>query len=112
MVQASQSGIPLPVLLSPVADASVAARGAVFTWQPVEFPGGVTYGIEVDAFFRFGQDWEFWEARTDAAGLAVPSYILPIPFDGYSPMGRWRAWAFSPTAGAGPKSKWRYFRIG
>jgi hypothetical protein len=112
MVEASRSGVPTPALLSPEADAGVPADHAVFTWAPVDFPGGVTYGIEVDSLFRFGKDWEYWEARTDAAGLAVPQYVVPLSFDGYSPQGRWRVWAISPTAGAGPKSEWRYFRIG
>jgi hypothetical protein len=113
MIQASLSGIPVPELLLPAADSSVPLQGAVFTWQSVDFPVGVTYGIEVDALFRFGKDWEYWQARTDAAGLTVPRYAMPISFDGtYSPMGRWRVWAISPTAGAGPKSEWQYFTIG
>lgn len=112
MIQASQSGVPVPVLLSPAPDATVPSRGAVFTWESVEFPGGVTYGIEVDALFSFGKEWEYWQARTDSSGLAGTSYTIPISFDGsYHKMGRWRVWAISPTAGAGPKSEWQYFTI-
>ncbi len=113
MIQALQSGIPSPIPLSPLADAAVASQGAVFTWQGVDFPGGVTYGIEVDALYRFGEGWEFWQARTDAAGLAALSYTMPLAFDTtYSKLGRWRVWAISPTKGAGPKSEWRSFKIG
>jgi hypothetical protein len=112
MIQASRSGIPIPVLLSPAADAAVPVQGAVFTWQPVDFPGGVAYGIEVDALFHFGNDWEYWQARTDAVGLGGASYTMPIPFDpSYHPKGRWRVWAISPASGAGPKSEWQYFKI-
>ena len=35
------------------------SRGAVFTWQAVDFPGGVTYGIEIDALYAFGKDWTY-----------------------------------------------------
>jgi len=113
MIQAYRSGIPVPVPVSPEEDAAVATHGAVFTWKPVDFPGGVAYGIEVDTLFRSGPDWEYWQARTDAAGLSVPSYSMPLPFDGtYTKVGRWRVWAVSPTAGTGPKSDWHYFKIG
>lgn len=113
MIRAFQSGVPVPVPVSPAEDASVPVRGAVFAWQSVDFPGGVTYGIEIDALFRFGKDWEFWQARTDAAGLSAPGFTMPIPFDpSYNPIGRWRVWAISPANGAGPKSAWRYFTIG
>lgn len=113
MVQAARSGVPIPVLLGPAADAALAAQGAVFTWEGVEFPGGITYGIEVDALYRFGEDWEFWQARTDATGLAQPSYTMTLAFDpAFSKLGRWRVWAISPVSGAGPKSEWRYFKIG
>ncbi len=112
MIRAARSGVPVPVPLAPAADDAVASRGAVFTWQAVDFPGGVTYGIEIDAQFAFGKEWTFWQARMDDAGLAAPSYTVPIPFDTtYSKLGRWRVWAISPTAGAGPKSEWRYFKI-
>ena len=113
MIQASQTGIPVPALVSPEADAAVPLKEAVFTWQSVDFSGGVKYGIEVDTLFQFGQDWKYWEARTDATGLAVPTYTVPLPFDGsYTKLGRWRVWAVSATAGEGPKSEWRYFQIG
>jgi len=112
MIQADRSGVPVPVLLSPAADAEVASIGAVFTWEGVDFPGGITYGIEIDALYRFGEDWEYWQARTDADGLAQPSYTVPLAFDPtYSKLGRWRVWAISPANGAGPKSEWRYFKI-
>ncbi len=109
---AIRSGIPAPALLAPDSGATVPARGATFTWQPVDFPGGVTYSIEIDALFRFGQDWQFWEARVDDHALAGTTYTLPLPFDGYDVQGRWRAGASSPAAGDGPKSDWRYFEVG
>ncbi len=112
MIRAARSGIPAPVQLAPAADNDLASRGAVFTWQAVDFPGGVTYGIEIDALYAFGGDWTFWQARTDDAGLAAPTYTVPIPFDAtYSKLGRWRVWAISAADGAGPKSEWRYFKI-
>jgi|GEM_PF-1594174 len=112
MIRAARSGVPIPVLLVPAADTAVAAQGAVFTWEGVDFPGGVTYGIEIDALYRFGEDWEFWQARLDAAGLARPEYTVPLAFDStYGKLGRWRVWAISATDGAGPKSEWRYFKI-
>jgi hypothetical protein len=113
MIQAARSGIPVPILLTPAADDAVASQGAVFTWQGVDFPGGVTYGIEIDALYAFGKEWTYWQARADDAGLAAPSYTVPLPFDAtYSKLGRWRVWAISPSNGAGPKSEWRYFKIG
>ena len=112
MAAASRSGVPVPVLLSPAGDVRVDPRGRTFTWGVVDYPGGVTYSIEIDSFFSFNKDWQFWEARTDERGLASPSYTLPLPFDGYAVRGRWRVWATSPAAGDGPKSDWRYFELG
>jgi hypothetical protein len=112
ILRAARSGVPIPVPISPAADGTAPVQGAVFTWQSVDFPGGVTYGVEVDALFHFGKDWEYWQARTDAVGLSATSYAMPIAFDpSYNPVGRWRVWAISPTDGPGPKSEWNYFRV-
>jgi hypothetical protein len=112
MIQAARSGIPVPGLLLPEADAAVPSKGAVFSWQAVDFPGGVTYGIEVDELFRFGKDWEYWTAHVDSSGLTGASYPMPLALDtANAKLGRWRVWAISPTAGPGPKSEWRYFKI-
>jgi hypothetical protein len=109
---AMHSNIPIPVLLSPAGKATVPVRGGTFTWEPVDYPGEITYNIEIDAFFRFGQDWQFWEAREDERGLSSPVYSLAMPFDSYDVSGRWRVWATSAAAGDGLKSEWRYFEIG
>jgi len=112
MIRAARSGIPIPGLLLPEADAVVPSKGAVFSWQAVDFPGGVTYGIEVDELFHFGKDWEYWTAHVDSAGITGTSYPMPIPLDAANAkLGRWRVWAISPDAGPGPKSEWRYFTI-
>lgn len=112
MIHALQSGVPVPVPLSPAADAEIGSQGARFTWEGVEYPGEVTYGIEIDTLYRFGEDWEYWQTHTDAAGLAQPDYTVPLAFDTtYSKRGRWRVWAISPANGAGPKSEWLYFKI-
>lgn len=113
MVRAARTGIPIPGLLLPEADSTVPSKGAVFSWQAVDFPGGVTYGVEVDVLLRLGKDWEYWEAHTDSSGLTGTSYTMPLALDAANgKLGRWRVWAISPSNGAGPKSEWRYFRIG
>jgi hypothetical protein len=112
IIRALQSGVPVPRLLEPAADADAPGRGAVFTWQAVDFSGGAAYGIEVDEFFQYGKAQGYWRAVADDAGLAGLRYVLPVGFNtGYAKLGRWRVWAISPTAGAGPKSEWRYFKI-
>jgi hypothetical protein len=113
MVRAARTGIPVPGFILPEADAAIPSKGAVFSWQAVEFPGGVAYGIEVDVLFRLGKDWEYWEAHADSSGLTGTSYTMPLAFDAtYGKLGRWRVWAISATNEAGPKSEWRFFRIG
>jgi hypothetical protein len=105
------SNVPVPLLLSPGPDESVAMKSVVFTWEPVDFTDPVTYNIEVDAYFQFDKDWHFWIAHTDEHGLVSPKYTLTLPFDYYCKQGRWRVWATGLISGDGPKSDWRTFRI-
>ncbi len=96
---------PAPTLVSP-ADGWVFRnypRTATFTWNPASFAGTLTYNIEVQI------NTGTWQNHATQGGLGGTSYTMPA-FTGDN-QGRWRVWATSPTAGAGTKSDWRYFRF-
>jgi hypothetical protein len=97
--------VPVPAQQSP-ADGTVLRvypRVATFTWSPVNVPGGVTYGIEIQI------DTGFWQTAASASGLAGTTYNMPA-FAGDNP-GRWRVWATSPTYGASQSSPWWTFKF-
>jgi hypothetical protein len=111
MARAYQSGVPIPTPLAPSEGATVKRQGVEFSWNPIHFPGGVTYNIEVDTLYGFVKDWRFWKAHVDDWKISGTTYILPLSFNYYDVKGRWRVWATSPTAGDGPKSEWSNFTI-
>lgn len=76
-------------------------RVATFSWGTVSFPGGVTYNIEIQ--INTGS----WTGHVTQTGLGGTTYTMP-DFSGDN-QGRWRVWATSASAGAGPKSAWRTF---
>jgi hypothetical protein len=73
-------------------------RNATFTWNPVNYPGGVTYNIEIQ--INTGS-WQAWRLQT---GIGGTSYYMNS-FAGDN-QGRWRVWSTSPSTGDGPKSGW------
>jgi hypothetical protein len=96
---------PAPTLVSP-ADGWVFRnypRTATFTWNAVSFAGGVTYNVEVQI------NTGTWQNHATPSGLSGTSYTMPAFIGDHQ--GRWRVWATSPTAGAGAKSDWWYFRF-
>lgn len=91
---------PTPEQTEPANGAVLTAypRIATFRWQPVEFPGGVTYTVEIE--------WNTskWIPCDSATGLSVTEFTTSC-FGGDNPF-RWRVWATSPTAGDSQKSGW------
>ncbi len=104
------SGPPdTPTQLSP-ADGSVFdhyPRTATFQWSAVSYPGGVTYGIEIQWGTPSGTDWQNYKTVT---GLTSPTYDMDN-FIGALNKGRWRVWAHSDTGGDSAKSGWWYFHF-
>jgi hypothetical protein len=100
---------PAPAQSSPPNGAVLTAfpRVATFTWNPVAFPGGVTYNIEIQVYIPILGGGGSWHAHDSANGLTGTSFTMS-EFHGDN-QGRWRVWATSPTAGDGPKSSWWSF---
>ncbi len=93
-----------PAMVAPV-DGTVLRvfpRVATFSWGTVSFPGGVTYGIEIQM-----NNSVAWTTHITQTGISATSFTMP-DFVGDNP-GRWRIWATSPSAGDSPKSTWRTF---
>jgi hypothetical protein len=85
-------------------DFNVIPRIVTLTWQPVNVQGGVTYSVEVEHNLH-----GMWTSFASQSGIGGLSYTTPD--FGEDSVARWRVWAVSPTAGAGPKSEWREFSI-
>ncbi len=92
-----------PALVSPPNDKVFRnyPRTATLTWNPISYPGGVTYGIEIE--YNNGA----WTSFKNQTGITGTSYAMP-PLVGDNPA-RWRVWATGTNGVEGPKSAWGTF---
>jgi hypothetical protein len=76
------------------------------TWQAINYPGPVKYGLEVQRTAVSSPN----RSTTVVATSSLTSLSYPLNIAQYdSATYRWRIWAISPSGRAGPMSGWRTF---